>query len=79
LDQIGLKTYLSRETSPVTLYITIYIKLKSHKIPGEQSANAEQQRQQREGNVLKMAITIVLGVEVIIEDLIKTFRKQRRK
>jgi len=46
------------------LYITIYIKLKSHKIPGEQSANAGQQRQQREGNVLKMAIAIVLGFAV---------------
>jgi len=46
------------------LYIIIYIKLKSHKIPGEQSANAGQQRQQREGNVLKMAITIVLGFAV---------------
>ena len=29
------------------LYIIIYIKLKSQKIPGEQSANAGQQRQQR--------------------------------
>ena len=48
----------------VILYITIYIKLKSQKIPGEQSANARQQRQQREGNVLKMAIAIVLGFAV---------------
>ena len=32
----------------VILYISIYIKLKSQKIPGEQSANAGQQRQQRE-------------------------------
>ena len=48
----------------VILYITIYIKLKSQKIPGEQSANAEQQRQQRERNVLKMAIAIVLGFAV---------------
>ena len=46
------------------LYITIYIKLKSQKIPGEQSANAGQQRQQRERNVLKMAIAIVLGFAV---------------
>ena len=46
------------------LYITIYIKLKSHKIPGEQLANAGQQRQQREGNVLKMSIAIVLGFTV---------------
>ena len=46
------------------LYITIYIKLKSQKIPGEQSANAGKQRQQREQNVLKMAIAIVLGFAV---------------
>ena len=43
------------------LYITIYIKLKTQKVPGEQSANTGQQRQQRERNVLKMAIAIVLG------------------
>jgi len=47
-----------------TLYITTYVKLKSQKIPGEQSANAGQQRQQRESNVLKMAIAIVLGFAV---------------
>ena len=46
------------------LYTIIYIKLKSQKIPGEQSANAGQQRQQRERNVLKMAIAIVLGYAV---------------
>ena len=46
------------------LYITIYIKLKSQKIPGEQSSNAGQQRQERERNVLKMAIAIVLGFAV---------------
>ena len=43
------------------LYIIIYLKLKSQKIPGEQSANAGQQRQQRERNMLKVAIAIVLG------------------
>ena len=43
------------------LYITIYIKLKSHKIPDQQSSNTGQQRLQRERNVLKMAIAIVLG------------------
>ena len=43
------------------LYIIIYLKLKSQKIPGEQSADAGQQRLQRERNVLKMAIAIVLG------------------
>ena len=46
------------------LYIIIYFKLKSQKTPGEQSANAVQQRQQRERNVLKMAIAIVLGFAV---------------
>ena len=46
------------------LYIIIYIKLKSQKTPGEQSANAGQQRQQRERNVLKMVIAIVLGFAV---------------
>ena len=46
------------------LYIIIYIKLKSQKIPGEQSANAGQQRQQRERSVLKMSIAVVLGFVV---------------
>ena len=46
------------------LYITIYIKLKSQKIPGEQSFSVGQQRQQRERNVLKMAIAIVLELAV---------------
>ena len=48
------------------LYIIIYIKLKSQKSLGEQSANTEQQRQQRERNVLKMAIAIVLGFPVCL-------------
>ena len=46
------------------IYIIIYLKLKSQKIPGQQSANAGQQRQQRERNVLRMAIAIVLGFAV---------------
>ena len=46
------------------LYIIICIKLKSQKTPGEQSANAGQQRQQRERKVLKLSITIVLGFAV---------------
>ena len=46
------------------LYIIIYIKLKSQKTPGEQSANGGQQRQQRERNVLKLALAIVLGFAV---------------
>ena len=43
------------------LYITIYIKLKLQKIPGLLSANVGHQHLQRERNVLKMAIAIVLG------------------
>ncbi|XP_078343015.1 QRFP-like peptide receptor [Oculina patagonica] len=46
------------------LYTIIYLKLKSQKIPGEQSTNATQQRVKRERNVLKMAIAIVLGFAV---------------
>ena len=46
------------------VYIIIYLNLKSQKIPGEQLANAEQQRHQRERNVLEMAIAIVLGFAV---------------
>ena len=43
------------------LYSITVIKLKSQKIPGEQSAIAELQRAKRNKNVLKMAIAIVLG------------------
>ena len=46
------------------LYIIIFLKLKSQKSPGDQSATVGQQRQQRERNVLKMAIAIVLGFAV---------------
>ena len=46
------------------LYIIIFLKLKSQEIPGEQSANAENQRCQRERNVLKMATAIVLGFAI---------------
>ena len=46
------------------LYIIIFLKLKSQRSPGEQSVNAGEQRQQRERNVLKMAIAIVLGFAV---------------
>ena len=48
------------------LYIIIYLKLKSQKIPGERlrSANFGQQRLQRKRNVLKMAFAIVLGFAV---------------
>ncbi|XP_078375908.1 QRFP-like peptide receptor [Oculina patagonica] len=46
------------------LYTVVYVKLKSHRIPGEQSINAGEQRKKRERNVLKMAIAIVLGFAV---------------
>ena len=46
------------------LYIIIYLKLKSHKIPGENSANTVKQHLQRERNVLKLGIAIVLGFAV---------------
>ncbi|XP_078364506.1 RYamide receptor-like [Oculina patagonica] len=46
------------------LYIIIYLKLKSPTILGEQSANARQQRLNRERNVLKMAVAIVVGFAV---------------
>ena len=42
------------------LYLAILFKLKSQKIPGEQSVNAREQREKRERNVLKMSIAIVL-------------------
>ena len=42
------------------LYLAILLKLKSQKIPGEQSVNAREQRAKREQNVLKMSIAIVL-------------------
>ena len=48
----------------VILYIIIYLKLILHSIPGEQSANARQQRVKRERNVLKKAIAIVFGFAV---------------
>ena len=46
------------------LYIIIYMKLKSQKIPGNGSINAERQRLQRERNVLKMAVAVVFGFAV---------------
>ena len=44
------------------LYSIIFIKLRSRKIPGQQSTNNEKQREQRNRNVLKMAIAIVLSM-----------------
>ena len=43
------------------LYAIILYKLKTRKIPGERTANAEEQRAKMNRNVLKMAIAIVLG------------------
>ena len=45
----------------VILYSIIVIKLKKQKIPGEHSVNAEQRRAKQNRNVLKLAITIVVG------------------
>ena len=45
----------------IILYSIIVIKLKAQKIPGEQSDNAEKQRNKKNRNVLKMAIAIVVG------------------
>ena len=45
----------------IILYSIIVYKLKSQKIPGEQSTNTDKQRVKRNRNVLKMAIAIVLG------------------
>ena len=45
----------------VAVYSIILIKLKKQVHPGEQSANAEEQRTKRNRNVLKMAIAIVLA------------------
>ena len=42
-----------------TLYLAIFLKLKSQNIPGEESANARAQHLRRERNVLKMSIAIV--------------------
>ena len=45
----------------VALYSIILIKLKKQAHPGEQTANAEEQRTRRNRNVRKMAIAIVLA------------------
>ena len=46
------------------LYLTIALKIKSQKIPGEQSVNARERRLKRERNILKMSIAIVLAFTV---------------
>ena len=42
------------------LYFAIALKIKSQKIPGEQSANARERRLKKERNVLNMSVAIVL-------------------
>ena len=48
----------------ITLYSVTFVKLKSQKLPGEQSINAEELRAKRNKSVLKMAIAIVLGFTI---------------
>ena len=61
----------------VALYSIILIKLKKQAHPGEQSANAEEQRTRRNRNVLKMAIAIVLAffrwTPYVINELISLY------
>ena len=45
----------------IVLYSIILFKLKSQKIPGEQSINAEKQRLKKHRNVFKMVVAIVIG------------------
>ena len=48
------------------LYSIILYKLRTQKIPGEQSASAEAQRAKRKRNVLKMSIAIVLAFAICL-------------
>ena len=43
------------------LYSAITLKIKSQKIPGEQSTNIREKRLKRKRNVLKLSVAIVLG------------------
>ena len=43
------------------LYSAITLKIKSQKIPGEQSTNTREKRLKRERNVLKLSVAVVLG------------------
>ena len=66
----------------IILYSIILIKLKTQKIPGEQSNNAEEQRAKRNRNVLKMAIAIIVGfllcwIPYSIIDLLLLFESDR--
>ena len=66
----------------IILYSIIVIKLKTQKIPGEQSNNADEQRAKRNRNVLKMAIVIVVGflvcwIPLSITHLLLVFERDR--
>jgi len=66
----------------IILYSIIVIKLKTQKIPGEQTNNAEEQRAKRNRNVLKMAIAIVVGfllcwIPLSITTLLLMFERDR--
>ena len=43
------------------LYSAITLKIKSQKIPGEQSTNTREKRLERERNVLKLSVAVVVG------------------
>ena len=43
------------------IYSAITLKIKSQKIPGEQSTNTREKRLKRERNVLKLSVAVVLG------------------
>ena len=66
LTDYGLAYYIVFVYTPIIPLIIIYsiilIKLKLQKIPGQQSTEAEIQRNKRNTNALKLAIAILLGV-----------------
>ena len=51
-------------TMIITSYSIIIFKLKSQKLPGEQSGNAKEQRAKRQRKMTKMATAIVFGFAV---------------
>ena len=66
LTNYGLAYYIVFVYTPIILLIIIYsiilIKLKLQKIPGQQSTDAEIQRNRRNTNALKLAIAILLAL-----------------
>ena len=66
LTDYGLTYYIVFVYTPIILLIIIYsiilIKLKLQKTPGQQSTDAEIQRNKRNTNALKLAIAILLGL-----------------